>query len=132
MEQQNLTNLIHTTFHQMDSENIYTGTYLKIARLTYLFQQIKYKMSSAIEECCLQFPSHIFQRMKSRILSKWFIVQDKCGDFIGPSQCDASTEIIIESPMRCEDARDVIYLLLKHAHHILLQSIPVIDIAVTE
>lgn len=104
-------------------QNLVTQIYTKIAGLVHTHKLLKCQLTETINRChCLKLPDHIFHRIKSRLLGKWYTIQDKCGRLIENSQCDVTFQLPFHQPITCEILRDVIYNLYYHALNVLQDS----------
>jgi hypothetical protein len=88
----------------------------------WLFNHLESTLQLYVKNCCLQYPSETSERLKNRVLLKWFHIQKDFGEQIDVSKCNVNVQLEIREPMGCDNTRDIIYLLLKHSMDVIKQS----------
>ncbi|XP_060607711.1 uncharacterized protein LOC132759869 isoform X2 [Ruditapes philippinarum] len=129
LQQESLTNILG--LHDADnfhSENSFTNMYLKMTDFLHLYNKIWCLFASkAVDECCIPF-EQLHHRIKHRLLSKWWIVQESFGQVMDQQHCETSVVNFRNTELRCEDIRNTVYILLRNAHSLLDESLSVIDL----
>ncbi|XP_045191192.1 uncharacterized protein LOC123548010 [Mercenaria mercenaria] len=128
LQQKNLTNILRIeTSYEFERANSITTVYTKMAKFLRLHHKLWCLYSvRAKQECCLSFTEN-FRRLKHRLLGKWWIVQNSCGEQIDQNHCEASVQDFTTNDLRCEDLRDIIYILFRDARSLLNESLSVLD-----
>ncbi|XP_045191190.2 uncharacterized protein LOC123548009 [Mercenaria mercenaria] len=129
LQRENLTNILGIeTVNEFESDNSITTIYMKMARFLRLFHKLWCLHSARAEQqCILPFSNTTFLMLKNRVLGKWWSVQNKCGEQFDHHHCETTVPEFSNNDLGCVDIRNIVYILLRDARSLLIESFSVVD-----